>query len=1067
VALSCTPAAGADADAPVIAAEVPAGHGSAVAAARCADHRRLDGSPGDWRGRATGFGGSTVYSCGELVYQDHLFDAYGPDDGKDKQRLAVQDPLQATVPEIYRLDPAIQYVPGEFGIPTPGYDLSTHYGDMEHQDEADLSELRVGANSRNLWLLARTTTMSSAPKTAVLLLLDTAPGAAARTVPFGSGITTKRAERAVLLTAAGGWVANLATGAVSPLPRGSVAADADGYVNALEARVPRSALGSLPASFSVAAATGIADPSGKPRLKDFGLGANLANVAFRPNEPARDWWDKQQAFSLEDGSVDPFFRTVDLRGLLHARSETYRPGSGYHDRIFLSSHVISKEEGQEGILQHYGIYLPTAYRPNRRWPLQWWFHFRGGNAHIAAAAVPRIFKDMGEDLDTMVVSPRGRGESTWYVGRGQVDFQEVWRDVHRTFPVDPDRNYIAGHSMGGWATYLMTILYPDRFAAGFPASGPVTQGAWTGVDFDGCDELEADGETPCYTGANGGDPRAEFTRPLLDNLRWVPQAIYQGVADELVPVTGVVRQADRLRELGYRYRLYLFPAQEHYGPPITDQWTDGARYEHRFVRDPNPPRVTYIRSMRFERAVERVQSDGAKLSFDFERAYWMSDLDPTDLVNGIVTFDGHSFGLPARGHTKVPEAGGPATPDQTGPYAMTGQAWKPGATALPEWRNAFTVKLTGAGEVRLDTKRMGLVPSERLDGDVTTQAALKLTLAGRFGKHATVTVDGRPATVLRRTRRAIAVAVPAGHHVVVVRPGSPGRVRQLAVAAVALALLAGCGDDDDKSDSKPSSATRAGSAPAAPPKANGTLEAAGRDLQKAVASGDCEALAARLLPSSVRGRDVAPTDPPTPEECDRLKLVARDVLAGYRFRKAKEFGPAGITEGSGSKARRGEVVANAWELDHDGTWKSDVMGFFEPQIGTEPKLSTNFEASVRKFALAGRNGDCETFWELLHPASPLVVARKGDMVKFCNDVADSYRDRGSALHDMAGDESAEPELLGQTLDMGFYGLRLKSGRYMVFVLWTELSGEVPYSRGHDYPAVIDYLTLTKPGGQTG
>jgi dienelactone hydrolase len=764
--------ASAEPSAPVFASEVPAGHGTAVPASSCTDPgRRVDGSPSDWRGRPSGFGGSTVYSCGELVYQDHVFDAYGADNGQDMQRLAVQDGVQPTLPDIYRLDPAVQYVPGEFGIPTPGYNLSTHYGDLEHQDQADLSELRVGAGPSALWFLARTTTMSAPARTALLVLLDTAPGGSSHAVPFGSGIRSSRAELALLLSGSHGWLANLASGAVTALPPGSVASNPNGYVNAVEARVPRAALGRLPQSFSVAAATGIADPGGGPRLKELGLGANLANAAFRAAEPARDWWDKRQAFSLHDRTIDPFFHGVRLPALLGGASERYRPGPGYHDRIFTSSSAISEEHGEEGVLQHYGVYLPTSYRPDRRSPLQWWFHFRGGNAHIAAAAVPRIFKDMGEDLNTVVVSPRGRGTSTWYVGKGHVDFREVWADVHRTFAVDPDRTYIAGHSMGGWATYLMTILYPDRFTAGFPASGPVTQGAWTGVDFAGCDELEADGETPCYTSANGGDARAEFTRPLLDNLRWVPQAIYHGVADELVPVTGVIRQADRLRELGYRYRLYLFPAQEHYGPPVTDQWTDGARYEHQFVRDPNPPRVTYIRSMPFERAVERVQSDGVKLAFDFDHAYWMSELRPVDPVNGVARFDGRSLGAPERPHSTVPEAGGPATPDQTGPYAMTGQAWKFGAPALTDWRNAFEVALTGASAVRLDTARMELDASRRLTGDVTTGSALRLTLSGRFASRVKATIDGRAATVLRRGSDGVAVAVPAGHHSLVVAPG--------------------------------------------------------------------------------------------------------------------------------------------------------------------------------------------------------------------------------------------------------------------------------------------------------
>ena len=140
--------------------------------------------------------------------------------------------------------------------------------------------------------------------------------------------------------------------------------------------------------------------------------------------------------------------------------------------------------------------------------------------------------------------------------------------------------------MGGWATYLMTILYPDRFAAGLPASGPVTQGLWTGVDFEGCDELHPpDDSPPPASGARTAVAPATSSRGrswrTCSGRRY---AIFQGTADELVPTSGVVRQAERLQELGYRYRMYQFPTQEHYGPPITDQWAEGARYEFSFVR---------------------------------------------------------------------------------------------------------------------------------------------------------------------------------------------------------------------------------------------------------------------------------------------------------------------------------------------------------------------------------------------------------------------------------------------------------------------------------------------------
>src|ERR1051325_2705861 len=130
---------------------------------------------------------------------------------------------------------------------------------------------------------------------------------------------------------------------------------------------------------------------------------------------------------------------------------------------------------------------------------------------------------MGEDLDTVVVSPRGRGTSTWYVGKGQVDFREVWDDVHKSFSVDPNRTYLSGHSMGGWASYLLPILYPDRFAAVLPASPPPTQGAWTGLDLGPqCDGYELGGDGLCFTSANGGRPHDEWTTPLLENLRGVP-----------------------------------------------------------------------------------------------------------------------------------------------------------------------------------------------------------------------------------------------------------------------------------------------------------------------------------------------------------------------------------------------------------------------------------------------------------------------------------------------------------------------------------------------------------------
>jgi hypothetical protein len=404
----------------------------------------------------------------------------------------------------------------------------------------------------------------------------------------------------------------------------------------------------------------------------------------------------------------------------------------------------------------------------KRTATQYWFHFRGGDAHIAAAVVPGVIWDMGEHEHSIVVTPDGRGDSGWYVGKSQKDVLQVWADSHQLFSVDPNRTYIAGHSMGGWASYLLPIEHPDWFAAAYPASGPVTQGAYTGVDFSGCDSFQLGGTGLCYTDANGGNARAEYTLPLLDNLKWVPYAIYQGTNDELVPTTGVTLNVKRLQDLGYRYRYYLFPGQEHYGPPIVEQWVAGADYEHQFVRNPNPPEVAYIRSMVFEKAINQVNSGGVQFNFEFNHAYWMSGLTPVDANHGVAKFDGRSLAIRDPVRTALPETGAPAGPQQGYPYAMAGQRWLLGRG--PSTSNGFQATLSGASAVTLHTVRMHINDRRRVRGNVSTDSGLSLTLDGNWPSSVSVQIDGS-AVPVQLSPGAIEVTVPAGQHTISIRPG--------------------------------------------------------------------------------------------------------------------------------------------------------------------------------------------------------------------------------------------------------------------------------------------------------
>jgi hypothetical protein len=314
---------------------------------------------------------------------------------------------------------------------------------------------------------------------------------------------------------------------------------------------------------------------------------------------------------------------------------------------------------------------------------------------------------------------------------------------------------------------------PDRFAAAFPDEGPVTQGAYTGADFNGCDNYTYQEYSFCFIQANNGNARQEWTYKLLPNIRNVPVAVYQGVEDELVPVSGVVAQMNRVRDLGYRYRLYLFPVAEHYTHPVLDEWEEAARYLFAQKRVANPAHVTYVRDVPFEQAVDNGPDlrtgHGAGLSFPLDHAYWMSELAVRpNAANGQAQFDGTALAISDPPHLALPEAGGPASPGQFLPWVMTGQQWVADPTGkVPATSNGFKTTLTGASAVRLDMASMHINVAKPVHGTVTTDGVLTLRLSGAWSSAPLVAVDGVPvgATI---SGGVLTISVPAGTHNLVV-----------------------------------------------------------------------------------------------------------------------------------------------------------------------------------------------------------------------------------------------------------------------------------------------------------
>src|SRR5205814_8454390 len=87
------------------------------------------------------------------------------------------------------------------------------------------------------------------------------------------------------------------------------------------------------------------------------------------------------------------------------------------------------------------------------------------------------------------------------------------------------------------------------------------------------------------------DPRATNMLKVAENALNEPFAIFAPAADENQIYTANLAAARTLGDLGYRYRMWTFLAEEHESPGIFDEWSEAARYLFGFKLDRAPPEV--------------------------------------------------------------------------------------------------------------------------------------------------------------------------------------------------------------------------------------------------------------------------------------------------------------------------------------------------------------------------------------------------------------------------------------------------------------------------------------------
>jgi hypothetical protein len=295
---------------------------------------------------------------------------------------------------------------------------------------------------------------------------------------------------------------------------------------------------------------------------------------------------------------------------------------------------------------------------------------------------------------------------TWYINTGFKDVLEAWDDVKAHYSIDDDRTSIGGYSMGGYMTYRMGLLMPDRFAAAIPYVGPPAYQLWP---------------YPAPPQPSGQFTFVGQTNNIITNGLDLPYEINDGGADELVPAAGAQQQAQTFHDLGRPHRFYFYPTADHFALIFGDEWGHTRDFLNQHPqRDLSPIEVAYRRYPAM---------DLPEYGLRFDGAYWVDGMTvrtPTDSCTPGTTSCQSSFGQVDAvtygfgGNRTVPQDFQSTYPGPPLPADVTGIDRVPGAAIAQQ--NGFEASFQNLKAAAFDTSRMGLDPSQQLTASLTVSS---------------------------------------------------------------------------------------------------------------------------------------------------------------------------------------------------------------------------------------------------------------------------------------------------------------------------------------------------------
>jgi predicted peptidase len=213
------------------------------------------------------------------------------------------------------------------------------------------------------------------------------------------------------------------------------------------------------------------------------------------------------------------------------------------------------------------VYLPKGHTPEKKWPVIVYLHGgdERGDDGIKPTQVglgPVAWRSRGA-FPYVVVFPQAPRKSYFGMPDNNRRVLAALDEVIARHGGDPERVVLTGNSLGGFGTWFMGALYPERWAALVPICGGVR------------------GKAPSPEAPFAAVPEDDRARVVAEKIKHLPVWIFHGRKDWLVPPRFSRELHEALKAAGAEVRYTEIPDAGHnswdaaYADPALWQWLDG------------------------------------------------------------------------------------------------------------------------------------------------------------------------------------------------------------------------------------------------------------------------------------------------------------------------------------------------------------------------------------------------------------------------------------------------------------------------------------------------------------